>query len=142
MDINNELMELKRSVKVSQVCEGLTDTQRERATSLLESYSIDEIPDRFNAIRDLIIEGKGKPSSKKIVSEAVKEEVSDESEETSDSGAPTGEVTGFNKEKADDEDEVVNAEATCATESVDVKAMKDDRTLVESWAKEFKRISG
>jgi hypothetical protein len=145
MEINDKLVELQRSVKVSQVCEGLTDTQRERATKLLESYGVDEIEDRMNAIRDLIIEGEGKPSSKKIVNEEEEvegQEGSDESEKTTDSGAPTGEVSSTGEEDAEEEDAVVKAESTCANESVDVKALKDDKTIMESWAKEFKRISG
>jgi hypothetical protein len=57
MDLNSELKDLKRSLKISEVCEGLTDSQRERTTKLLESYDVDEIGERFNAIRDIIIEG-------------------------------------------------------------------------------------
>jgi hypothetical protein len=57
MELNSELKDLQRSLKISEVCEGLTDTQRERTTKLLESYDVDEIGERFAAIRDIIIEG-------------------------------------------------------------------------------------
>jgi hypothetical protein len=58
MDINSELKDYKRSVKISEVCEGLTESQREKTLKLLESYDVDEINDRWNAIRDIIIEEK------------------------------------------------------------------------------------
>jgi hypothetical protein len=62
MEMNSLLKETKRSSKISKVCEGLTEAQRERASKLLESYDTDEIEERYNAIRDIIIEND---SSKK-----------------------------------------------------------------------------
>ena len=59
MEMNSKVKKFERSVKISEVCEGLTEAQRERASKLLESYDTDEIKERFGSIRDLIIERIG-----------------------------------------------------------------------------------
>ena len=94
MDLNSELKKFKRSVKISEVCEGLTDSQRERASKLLESYDVDEIGERFSTIRDLIIENVDNKS------DASKEEEKEIGEETE---APTGDVVVSPDEKVEEE---------------------------------------
>jgi hypothetical protein len=132
MEFNSELKDLKRSVKISEVCEGLTDSQRERATKLLESYDEGEIGERYDAIRDLIIEGaeydKGEPAKE------VEEEIGDESEAPAEKG-----VTKESEAEDEDKDPVEEAEGDEEAPAEADKEVTTESTLIESWAAEFRR---
>jgi hypothetical protein len=137
MNYSSELKNLKRAMKISEVCEGLTDSQRERAKKLLESYDETEITERYEAIRDLIIEGaeydKGVPAKEKIGVESkapsakgpVKVESADEDEDDKDK-----------VEESDDED------SDDAPEAKEGDKELKESTLIEGWAKEFRRQVG
>jgi hypothetical protein len=139
MEINDELQKYKRSMKISTVCEGLTDTQRERASTLLESYDVDEIEERFTTIRDIIIESDEKEDEEEV--EVKVEEGQGDEEEVvakADKGSETEE------DKPESEEDVMNSpveEKVFVPESADREALQDDSRLIESWAREFKRIS-
>jgi hypothetical protein len=94
MELNQELSAHKKSVEISKVCEGLTDSQREKAVKLLEDYDADEIVERFSAIRDIIIEAD--------------ESDSDEDVEIIGEGtdAPSGDVETITEDTADDMDDL------------------------------------
>lgn len=137
MDLTDELKTLKRSAKISEVCEGLTDTQRERATTLLETYDSNEISERFDAIRDFIIEGY---SSEEETS-AAKEEETGVEESSNESPAPADTVSkGVEESEAEDEDDVVSTGVEEGEE--EAPSELSEQRLIESWAKEYKRQVG
>jgi hypothetical protein len=140
METNSELKNLKRFLKISEVCEGLTDSQRERASKLLESYDVNEIPDRYNAIRDLIIEGFGDVKGKKVA-DAKEEKIGKAS------CAKSGKVEAVKEE----EKEVCKDDEDCE----DPKKVKDPKKAFESkkqvttestqineWAQIFRKQAG
>lgn len=148
MGMNEELLEYKRSMKISQVCEGLTDAQRERASMLLESYDVEEIEERFSNIRDIIIEGEEKEEDEKADKKCNKDDDDEKKvdEESSDSGAPADRGGKLEKtDEAESEEDTMNAPTDDDKElkgsQVESVALKDDQRLIESWAKEFKRVS-
>tara|TARA_B100001059_G_C17823517_1_gene579855 strand:- start:522 stop:1469 length:948 start_codon:yes stop_codon:yes gene_type:complete len=55
MKMNKSFKSLEKDVKISKVCEGLTESQRERAIKLLEDCEVSEVETRFSMIRDMII---------------------------------------------------------------------------------------
>jgi hypothetical protein len=55
MALNKKLKNVARDVNISKVCEGLTESQRERAVKLLEGVDASEIESRFSMIRDMVI---------------------------------------------------------------------------------------
>jgi hypothetical protein len=59
MDMNKKLHLTERSVTISEVCEGLTESQRERAAKLLEGYATGELKERFQYIREAVIQDEG-----------------------------------------------------------------------------------
>jgi len=141
MEISSQLQTLKRSAKISKVCEGLTAAQREKAVKLLESYDVDEIEDRLNDIRDIVISSSSSKSSKKTIKEetGVKNGEEKEEEKLNSTGVPTQAVS---KEKEEDEDEKEEeVDESLNPRFADREAVSDDSRLIESWAKEFKRIS-
>jgi hypothetical protein len=75
MGVSKELDDFKRQVKISKVCEGLTEDQSERAVRLLEDCDVDAIEEKFSYIRQDIINA----------STSVKEEVTESVEETENS---------------------------------------------------------
>jgi len=137
MNLNSDLGDYKRSVKLSEVCEGLTDAQRERATKLLESYDVEELEERFSMIQDIIIEGFEKKDDEKEEEEVVEEkeeDVEEVEEGKCEKGSNTKSEMGtglkeVENEKPDEEEEVV--EESTKTE---------EQQLIESWAKEFRKV--
>jgi hypothetical protein len=97
MDLTKKLNESERIMKISEVCEGLTQAQYERACKLLEGYDADEVAERFNLIRDVILE----------TADASKKDEDEETDETETEGgeAPAKKVSAKkNKEEAEAEE--------------------------------------
>ena len=132
MDINSKLKDLQRRVKISEVCEGLTDTQSERAKKLLESYDVDEMEDRLNSIRDIIIEGtEGKKEEEKFGKEASTE---------TDKGACDKEAENEEADEVEDEEE---EEKKKEEEKKDLAENLDpDKAFMDNWLSEFRRQVG
>ena len=141
MELSSELQTLKRSVKISQVCEGLTDTQRERAEKLLESYDVDEIETRFEAIRDIVIESVEVPAASKVIKEET--DVNGKEEELDGSDVETKDVADAEEDVMETDEDLQNevVEEALNPMLADAEAATDDSRLIESWAQEFKRIS-
>jgi hypothetical protein len=76
LDVAKELSDMKRNVKISKVCEGLTQDQSERAERLLEDTDTDMIEEKFSYIRKDIINAS---TSVQEVTESVED--TDESSE-------------------------------------------------------------
>lgn len=132
MEMNSKIKKFERSVKISEVCEGLTEAQRERASKLLESYDTDEIKDRFSSIRDLIIENVGdvKTNGKE---EEMEEEIGDETK------APAGDITAKKVEENDEtQEEVVSKEPV--VEKAD--PLTEEKKQVQAWAEIFRNKVG
>lgn len=72
MDMNKSFKSLEKDVKISKVCEGLTESQRERASKLLEGCDASEVEKRFSMIRDMVITEE-KSSNEEYVAEEVEE---------------------------------------------------------------------
>lgn len=142
MELNSELQSYKRLAEISKVSEGLTDAQRERASKLLESYGVDEIQERFNAIRDIIIEEKEEDKEEEDKKESKKGKFPPKggSKVPADKGGKKVEV-----EEAEEEEDVTSVplkeEKKIVPESADAEALKDDQRLIESWAERFREIS-
>jgi len=143
MEITEQLKDAKRSMKISTVCEGLTDAQRERASKLLEGCDADEIDTKFMAIRDFIIEGNNETD----------EELKEKDEV--DCKKPGKKVNKKSNVPVDEEDagdveygEALEEEEDDAQDGVvSPSSKKADEPITESvqiahWAKEFKRLSG
>jgi hypothetical protein len=136
MELNSQLKNLKRAVKISEVCEGLSDPQRERATKLLESYDESEIVERYEAIRDLIIEGAEYTKPAKAEEPKVEQEIGKPSKATS-----AKVVKKVKEEEEPDEDlEATNEEEE--EEDGDKPTQVTEARLIEGWAKEFRRQVG
>jgi len=146
MEINSELQDYRRSMKISQVCEGLTEAQRERASKLLESYGVEEIEERYGVIRDIIIEGNEKEEEEEVeeAKEEGDEEEVKEGEEESNAPADKG-GQKIEEEEVEGEEDVMSVpestEPELVPESADTEALKDDQRLIESWADRFREIS-
>jgi hypothetical protein len=56
LELTKKLDKLERSTEISKVCEGLTDAQREKAVKLLEAYDTKDLKEKFEAIRDIVLE--------------------------------------------------------------------------------------
>lgn len=120
MELNQELGNFKKSVEISKVCEGLTDSQREKATKLLEDYDADEIAERYSAIRDIIIEA-----------EEVVEENSDVEVIGEESNAPSGDVETIVEDKVEDTEEL--------TEDVETDVV-EEKSEIEELAEIFRSM--
>jgi hypothetical protein len=135
MEINSEMKTIKRTMKISEVCEGLTDSQRERATKLLESYDEAEIGERYDAIRDLIIEGaeydKGEPAKE------VEEEIGNESEAPAEKG-----VTKKTESDDKDEDDLEESDDKVEDDAPAGKDVTTESVQINEWANEFRRQVG
>lgn len=156
MDMNSELKDMKRSLKISEVCEGLTDSQRERTTTLLESYDVDEIGERFNAIRDIIIEGVEMQEPAAVDTPTDE----DESQEQCSDGKTTekvgvvkdGKVKRVKTESGngpvkvdgnDDEDELKEEDEDLQNEVEDEEEVEDKSvTEIKEWAEVFRKQTG
>jgi hypothetical protein len=156
MDINSNLKEAKRTLKISKVCEGLTDSQRERASKLLESYDVEEIDERYSAIRDIIIEGE---APKTEGSEEGSEEGSDEKKnevETKENlipnkaKKPVGKDAQIGKESVAAPKAKVPADANIqknSNEPADKEGMEEpvneEKQMIREWADNFRsQVSG
>lgn len=126
MDYKSKMKKFERSMKISEVCEGLTDTQRKRASKLLESYDADEIKDRFDSIRDLILENTNVEDKKG--EEEVEEAIGDPTD------APAGDVKKGEEVMEDETEETVVAPK--AEEKPDPLA--EERKQVNEWAQIFR----
>jgi len=131
MEVVNENKDMKRSMEISAVCDGLTSAQREKTEKLLEGCEAGEVKTKFAAIRDFIIEGVDEDKEKK---EDKKEEKPEEVEE---SGAPA-DVGGDLEENEDPEKEedVVNV-----PESKDEDVVTEEAHMLQ-WKETFKRQAG
>jgi regulator of replication initiation timing len=133
MTLNSELKSLKRSLKISEVCEGLTDTQSERAVKLLESYDTEELEERYESIKDLIIEGFEVP---------VKEEEVDEIGDAS-----KAEADGVQKVEEEEESETEESTEE-VTEEEETEEGKEDsekleeQRLIEGYAEAYRKQAG
>ena len=74
MALNKKLKNVDRDVKISKVCTGLTESQRERAVKLLEGVDASDVESRFLAIRDMIINEDVADTDEDIITEDVQEE--------------------------------------------------------------------
>jgi hypothetical protein len=149
MEMNSQLKEAKRSSKISKVCEGLTDSQRERAVKLLEAYEVDEIAERFNAIRDIIIENdsKAEEGSEEEGSEEGSDEkaakVGKDKKVEKEAALPKGVVTGKKAEVPADQG-VMKDNANEPADPTDEKV--EEPTLeakqIKEWADTFRSQVG
>jgi hypothetical protein len=62
--LNARVKELEKSVKITQLTEGMTQAQKQKASKLLESYSVNELDSKFKAIKDIIVNESIKPVAK------------------------------------------------------------------------------
>lgn len=77
MTLNKSLHQTERSMKISEVCEGLTDSQRERAAKLLEGYATKEIEERFQYIREAVINEDSALKDEEAGAELIEESAAD-----------------------------------------------------------------
>ena len=143
MDLNSELSEVKRSSIISKVCEGLTVTQREKATRILESYDASEVEERFNAVRDLIIESADADADDKK-----KKPVVDAKKSKTIPTDKTPKVVATEK-KLKEEDDVVDGEEEVVNETKkpltvapikeSVSKEESERRMILEMAKEFRK---
>jgi hypothetical protein len=55
VNLTAEVQELKKKAKLFELTEGLTVAQRRKAQKVLESYKAEEMEERFNSIKDIIL---------------------------------------------------------------------------------------
>jgi len=119
MEIVSENHDMKRSMKFSEVCNGLTPDQCERASKLLEGCDADELETKFHAIRDYIIESVDEKKEEEE-EDKKKEKKVEESEESGALADVGGDLEENEKPESEEdvtnmpdakEDEVVNEEA-------------------------------
>lgn len=122
MEQNKELKSFERDVKISKVCEGLTEPQCERAKKLLEGVDASEVESRFKMIRDLIIAEEVEDTEEEVTSTIV-ESVDGETEEVE---LPSEDAKVVTEDVDADED----LETEVVTESVDPKQQE-----IEEYAK-------
>lgn len=130
MDLNAELKSLKRSVKISEVCEGLTDAQSERAKTLLESYDLDEIDERFGMIQNIIIEGVEEKAEEKE-----EETIGEESEALADTAVKSGDE----EEKEGEEKEEVVEESKKSPEQL--QKLNESKEM-EDYVSRYREMAG
>lgn len=123
---HKDLVELKRNVKISKVCEGLDSTQRERAVRLLESCDVDMIEEKFSYIREEIINA---PASRK---EVVKESV-------------VSTVKNASKVKSHQGEAVILDEDVNAPDELDMEDLTEDVSTpvydeMDDYVSEFKKL--
>jgi len=139
MELADQLKDHKRTMKISEVCEGLTDAQRERASKLLEGCDVDEIDGKFGAIRDFIIEGFDVKKDPKKDLKKGEEEVNEE-EGDDDSVAPA--AVGGEKGEVEEAEKEEDISGVVTPEKAEDPITERFNAECKSWAQEFKRISG
>lgn len=126
LDVAKELGDMKRNVKISKVCVGLTEDQSERAVRLLEDVDVDMIEEKFSYIRQDIINAS---TSVQEVTESV-----EDTEESSEVESHEGEAIVVNEDvNAPDEVDVEELTEDVETETVDP---------MDAYVAEYKRIGG
>ena len=59
--LETRVKELEKKVKLNSLTEGMTQAQKQKASRLLENYSVEQLDDKFTAIKDIIIKESVKP---------------------------------------------------------------------------------
>jgi len=130
MDLNHKFKTAERSMKISKVCEGLTTAQMEKAQKLLEGVDVNQIEDKYEMIRDYVLEDVQTSSDLGVVSESASSSTEDRAGDASISKVVTEETT------------VVETEEEAPSEVVTESTVDPEQARVMGYAAEFNKRWG